>query len=238
MDRRQGFTLFELMIVIGIILVLVAMFLPTLRLARQQAQRAACMSNIRQVSQAYTAYANDHDGYFLALESGTGQVGFARGGGNGQVIVPLYPYVRDSRVFHCPADPRDNGLSYVPNDIFGSKGTVFAGYANPLPRLLKVANGVTTYEMIEEFDLYPKTKNNPGGFVVPPAPAEPTPTEVWIDTPGIAHGGGSCLTFVDGHCEFWPWGDPQTLAFSAGAHFARTTGDADLARLQAVLGSN
>lgn len=221
------------MIVIVIITILTAILLPALRQARQQAQRVTCMSNIRQVTQAYTAYATDHDGLFLVLESGTGQVGIASPSDNGQVIVPLYPYIRSSRVFHCPADPRDDGLSYAPNDIFGPRYVVWAAYLNPLPRFFKVTNASTTYAMIEEFDLHPKTANNPGGFVVEPAPAT-----IWIDTPGIAHGGGSCITFLDGHCEFWTWSDPRTLAFPAGTHSARTPGNADLVRLQAVLGGN
>lgn len=231
MGRRQGFTLVELMVVLAIIAVLVSLFLPTLRRAREQAQRVQCMSNIRQVTQAFTAYATDHDGQFLCLESGNAQVGIASPSDDGQVILALYPYIHNSRVFHCPADPRDTGLSYVPNDLLGPKGAVWAAYIKPLPRFLKVSNAATTYAMIEEFDLHPKTLNNPGGFVVQPAPAM-----IWIDTPGVAHGAGSCITFLDGHCEFWPWSERETLTYPAGTHMARTTGSADLARLQAVLG--
>jgi prepilin-type processing-associated H-X9-DG protein len=221
------------MVVLAIIAVLVSLILPTMRRAREQAQRVQCMSNLRQVTQAFTAYATDHDGQFLSLDSGIAQVGIASQSDNGLVIIALYPYIHNSRVFHCPADPRDSGLSYVPNDILGPAGTVYAGYVKPLPRFLKVSNAATTYAMIEEFDLHPKTLNNPGGFVVEPAPAT-----IWIDTPGVAHGGGSSITFLDGHCEFWTWSDPRTLAFPAGTHSARTPGNADLVRLQGVLGGN
>ena len=231
MERRRAFTLIEMMVVMIIITVLASLLLPSVRKAREQSQRVACMSNLRQVTQAFISYAVDHDGQFLCLDSTTAQIGIASNTDNGQAILALYPYLRSSRVFHCPADPRDNGLSYSPNDFLGPRQQVWSDYVNPLPQYLKVPNSATVYAMIEEFDLYPRTPDNPGGFVVEAAPAT-----IWIDTPGVAHGGGSCLTFLDGHCEFWPWSDPRTLALPAGSHKVITPNNPDLARLQAVLG--
>ena len=233
MVRRRGFTLIELMVVITIIVVLIALFLPALRQARMQAQRANCMSNIRQVTQAFISYAADHDGQFLSLDASNAQVGIASQSDNGLVIVALYPYLRNSRVFHCGADPRDAGLSYVPNDILGPLNVVSPVYVRPLPRYLSVINAATTFAMIEEYDLQPKTANNPGGFVVMPAPSF-----VWRDTPAVAHGGGACITFLDGHAEFWTWSDPRTLAFPGGTHDKSSPSNPDLPRLQSALGSN
>lgn len=231
--RRRAFTFAELLIVIMIIAVLTALLTSTIARAWEQARQVQCMSNIRQVTQAYLAYANDHEGRFLFLESSSGQVGIASATDNGVVILPLYPYLRSSRVFHCPSDPRDNALSYLPNDFLGPRNIVWPAYEHPFPRLLMVRNAATTYAMIEEFDLYPRTAKNPGGFVVEPAPAT-----IWIDTPAVTHGWGSCITFLDGRCEFWPWSDPRTRDFSAGAHNVQTPENADLARLQAVLGGS
>jgi hypothetical protein len=206
-----------------------------MRRAREQAQRVQCMSNLRQVTQAFTAYATDHDGQFLSLDSGIAQVGIASPSDSGQVIVALYPYLHSSRVFHCPADPRDNALSYSPNDILGAVPPLigWSGFIHGVSRYTKVADCSNTFAMIEEFDLHPKQANTSGGFAVQPAPAT-----IWIDTPGVAHGDGSCITFLDGHCDFWTWSDPRTLAFPAGTHMARTSGSADLIRLQGVLGGN
>lgn len=60
---RLGFTLIELLVVIAIIAILAALLLPSLSRAKQQAQGAQCMSNLKQLADAWIMYSGDSRGY-------------------------------------------------------------------------------------------------------------------------------------------------------------------------------
>lgn len=72
MKERRGFTLIELLVVISIIALLMAILMPSLRRARDQARSVACRSNLRNWGIATTGYAHDNGdrlevGYDIAL---------------------------------------------------------------------------------------------------------------------------------------------------------------------------
>lgn len=69
--RRNGFTLVELLVVIGIIGLLIGILLPTLNKAKEKSRQIKCMSNIRQITMAAIMFATEHNDYMPARASGT-----------------------------------------------------------------------------------------------------------------------------------------------------------------------
>jgi prepilin-type N-terminal cleavage/methylation domain-containing protein/prepilin-type processing-associated H-X9-DG protein len=80
MGQDRGFTLVELLVVIGVVSLLVAILLPVLGAARRTGKTAVCASNLRTLGQATMMYANDSDRYLPqpsnngAMSSGVGAV--------------------------------------------------------------------------------------------------------------------------------------------------------------------
>lgn len=148
-SNRRAFTLVELLVIIGIIAILLAILLPSLNKARKSAQTAACLSNQRQLVAACIQYANDHNGLlpFNGFYDGPVPTWLY---GNVQTLAykqdevqqgQLWPYLKVTGVYHCPADTGPwpsrsvNNLStycmngatsgFLPNNNLGLRYTLF-----------------------------------------------------------------------------------------------------------------
>jgi prepilin-type N-terminal cleavage/methylation domain-containing protein/prepilin-type processing-associated H-X9-DG protein len=99
--RGSGFTLVELLVVIGILAMLVSILLPVLSAAQGAARRTKCLSNLRNMQVAQTLYCVDNRNYLI-------QAGLGHGGAHQLDEIAwfntLNRYYQNKLVARCPAD--------------------------------------------------------------------------------------------------------------------------------------
>jgi prepilin-type N-terminal cleavage/methylation domain-containing protein/prepilin-type processing-associated H-X9-DG protein len=115
--RRGGFTLVELLVVIGIIAILMSMLMPALSRAKQKANRIACVNNIRQIDMAATMYAGDHESEYPRRANLTNSWIFTLKSyyGNNSPTNNANGKEWNSKILKCPTDRWMEWRSYLIN---------------------------------------------------------------------------------------------------------------------------
>jgi len=153
MKRRFAFTLIELLVVIAIIALLAAILFPVFARARENARKASCQSNEKQLGLAFQQYAQDYDETFPVTMYSPGN-DTPRGAGWGSLV---YPYVKSVQVYICPSDTTILGggltvgganqpCSYAYNAGIGDGYTPFGDINGKLTQFNDVARTVMLCE--------------------------------------------------------------------------------------------
>lgn len=118
-----GFTLMELLVVLGIIAVLAGILLPVLVGVKEDGRRTACLNNLKQLGKGMCLYADEWDGRLPVARLDNGGHGKPRGNWAGVYYIhgkcdpkqgQIYPYVRDVDVYLYPND-RGGGQARTDN---------------------------------------------------------------------------------------------------------------------------
>ena len=130
-SKVKAFTLIELMVVVAIVAVLVALLLPALEAARQNANTTGCLSNERQMGIAYRLWSADHGEYCLRPPL------FNCGGtGDGNFYVEMGRYLTGTNYASFSAFWNDPGADDPPGIYTGQgNATLHYGMATADPSL-------------------------------------------------------------------------------------------------------
>jgi len=170
LHNKRAFTLIELLVVIAIIAILAAILFPVFARARENARRASCMSNLKQIALGFTMYSQDYDEKFPSIGNGTlyssatvPEVPALNYNGSQWYkswVSDIYPYVKNSQIYLCPSNTKtfmgtNYGLPYYASNTSGSQVNYFvnnypalASFQQPSQSLLiseKANGGGTQY---------------------------------------------------------------------------------------------
>jgi prepilin-type N-terminal cleavage/methylation domain-containing protein/prepilin-type processing-associated H-X9-DG protein len=221
--HKLGFTLIEILVVIAIIALLAAILFPVFARARENARRASCQSNLKQLALGMSMYLQDVDGVYPPFDNYGGSLG-------GPVIYwgeALFPYIKNQQVFQCPSEPTkpsasgdfsgDGFSDYFYNSNFGVGWPSYGWGSAPDKRYRFKDSDISAPAVVVLFgdNASGNASNAAGCFSSTPADcpnAIPTTGVVYSPAPAarVRHLEGANYAFADGHVK---WLKPEKLTF-------------------------
>ncbi len=218
--KTRAFTLIELLVVIAVIAVLMAILMPALNIARDQAKRIHCINNVKQLTFAWLLYKDDNDDKMVGGLPQRGSIDAWMLSPRGNDPDPieqckeglrqgkLYPYVKNVDVYRCPSDDRINREGMYTFGSYSISGPLNGEEKEWSNRHLilysEIKNPADTFVFVEEID--PRGWNM-GSWVV-----SRDFGNSWIDPLAIWHSKNrSTLGWADGSTNMHTWVNPSTI---------------------------
>ena len=219
--KRKGFTLIELLVVIAIIAILASILFPVFARARENARRASCQSNLKQMGLGVLMYVQDYDEkYPLSYSSNAqptpdGQNMQANGWVWQQII---YPYTKSDQIYLCPSAsyPNNPSIGNYGANVLIMRSDAMTGYSSV--SMAAVQSAASTYMLMDSgtYALAPVTVAGISGSVATPAgsfwylPGSASLTgnisgmksELTSDYASGRHFNGVNVAFADGHVKW------------------------------------
>jgi prepilin-type N-terminal cleavage/methylation domain-containing protein len=236
--KYPGFTLIELLVVIAIIALLLALLFPVLRSARELGQRTVCLSNLRQLTLAWTAYADEHDGKIVDGDA-FGEAGAGRlklKGWAGAAFLPrnsrtraeliehydkgtLWPWIKDIDIYRCPRGRKAHALTYatVPSaNGVNVDGTYIPSSGGDELKEIGTRVGGTVLRLTRLTDITSPGAGQRAVFIDYGQVESHFYVQylypTWKYSPApIHHRDGTTLSMADGHAEYWKWNSRETI---------------------------